>query len=205
MPPDQLSLTLKELKMDVLVDATHPFAAEATKNAIKAAETTGIKYIRFERPEIIIPRSKSIHEVHSFPDGALKAQKLTDGRILHLAGVNTLHHFVAKIDPSRIFARVLPSTYSIRECIKMGLRPENIIAMQGTFSKEFNQALMEEYHISLMVTKESGASGGTPSKIEAALGLGIPVVVVRRPEVLELNKKKVFRSLEQLLEELVPD
>jgi precorrin-6A/cobalt-precorrin-6A reductase len=199
---DGLSSTIIDLEIDVLVDATHPFAAEATINAIKSAQTTGIKYIRFERPPIKIPENDLIEKVQSFDEAALKALKLPKGRILHLAGVMTLYHLTERIDPQRIVVRVLPSAYSVEKCLQLGLPAENIIAMQGTFSKEFNQALMKEYGVSLVVTKESGATGGTPSKIQGALELEIPVVLVMRPEVLKLQEKKVFNDLDDLCREL---
>lgn len=200
---DGLTRTIINLEIHVLVDATHPFAVEATRNAIKSAQTTGIKYIRFERPPIEITENDLIEKVHSFDEAALKALKLLKGRILHLAGVMTLHHLTERIDPQRIIVRVLPSAYSVEKCLQIGLPAENIIAMQGTFSKEFNQALMKEYGVSLVVTKESGATGGTPSKIQAALELEIPVVLVMRPEISELQKEKVFNDLDDLCRDLL--
>jgi precorrin-6A/cobalt-precorrin-6A reductase len=193
--------TMEKRNIQVLIDATHPFAVEATRNAIKAAKKTKTRYIRFERPDIYIPDNKLIYEVDSFDEAALKALKLTDGRILHSAGVSTLKYIVDKIDPLRIIARVLPSIRSIKECADLGLPSNNIIAIQGTFSSELNQALMQDYDISLLITKESGETGGTPSKIQAALELGLYVVLVRRPEVPELEDEEVFTDIDQLYQE----
>ncbi len=193
---------IKTNKIDILVDATHPFAAEATRNAIKSAKITGITYIRFERSPIELPENDLIQKVHSFDEAVLKALKLSKGRILHLAGVMTLHYLTERIDPPRIVVRVLPSVYSVEKCLELGLPVENIIAMQGTFSKDFNQALMKEYGVSLVITKESGATGGTPSKIKAALELGVPVILVMRPGISELQKEKVFNDVADLFQEL---
>ena len=190
-------------RIEVLVDATHPFAADATKNAIKAADACRIKYIRFERPSIDIPENDLIYQVNSFEEAASEALKLTEGRIFHLAGAMTLQRLTEKIDPHRIVVRVLPSVYSIKKCRELGIPAANIIAMQGTFSKAFNLILMEEYDISLVLTKESGETGGTPSKIEAAMELGIPVVIVIRPHLAELENKRVFENLNKLVRYLV--
>ncbi|HMK53986.1 MAG TPA: precorrin-6A reductase [Methanobacteriaceae archaeon] len=203
LPQHELTHILIDLNIDVLVDATHPFAAEATRNAIKAARKTQTKYLRLERPPLNLPDNELIHIVRSFQEAAQLAQKITDGPILHLAGVSTLFHLINIIDKGRIVARVLPSSYSINKCLELGLSGENIIAMQGTFSIEFNQALMKEYHAGVIITKESGESGGTISKIEAALKLKIPVIVVERPEIHELKKEKVKGSVEELLMELI--
>lgn len=194
---------IQDRRIDVLVDATHPFAADATRNAIKAADASRIEYIRFERPSIAIPDDDLIYQVNSFEEASLKALELTKGRILHLAGVMTLKYLEEQIDPQKIVVRVLPSVYSVGKCREFGIPAVNIVAMQGTFSKEFNKALMKEYNISLVLTKESGEAGGTPSKIEAALELGIPVVIVMRREVRELENKRVYQDLNKLVRYLV--
>lgn len=201
-------LTLEELvdviktnEIAVLVDATHPFAAIATHNAIKSSKITGIKYLRFERPDEDFGENENIHEVTSFEEAASKASHLAgdmQGNILHLAGVSTLKHVTEKVDSDRIFARVLPSIDSIKKCLDLGLKQQNIIAMQGVFSKKFNMALFEEYNISLIITKESGETGGTRNKIEAALKQGVPVILVTRPKINEINDEDVFNDINEL-------
>jgi precorrin-6A/cobalt-precorrin-6A reductase len=216
---DEIVQILSQKSIEVLVDATHPFAAEATKNAIKASKMAGIKYLRFERPQVPLPDDDLVHEVKSFEEAASKVKRIVKRtskkaagsdvedksrtyKVLHLAGVSTLHHLTELIPPENIVARIVPSNYSLNKCFELGLTGENIIAMQGTFSKEFNEAVMKEYHASVVLTKESGETGGTPSKIDAALELGIPVVVITRPTVPELQNQMAFEDLNQVLTEL---
>ncbi len=198
--PEELIEVINANHIEVLVDATHPFAANATHNAIKSSNITEIKYLRFERPGKNFKENDLIHEVSSFEEAALKACELTEGRVLHLAGVSTLAPIIKKIDHTMLFARVLPSVDSIQKCIDMGLNQENIIAMQGIFSKEFNKALFKEYEATLIITKESGETGGTPSKISAAVELGIDVVLVTRPKVAELEKENIFTRLDEIVD-----
>jgi precorrin-6A/cobalt-precorrin-6A reductase len=199
---DEKDLTdlIKTEEIKVLVDATHPFAAAATKNAVNASKAAGIKYIRFERPEENLVEDNLIHKVFSFEEAALKVLKITEknSRVLHLAGVSTLNHITEMVENDRVFARVLPSPDSIQKCLDLGLKQKNIIAMYGTFSKNFNKALIEEYNISVIITKESGKTGGTVSKINAALESGIGVVMVIRPEVTELKNKTIFTNIDDL-------
>ncbi|MEN6574156.1 precorrin-6A reductase [Methanobacterium aggregans] len=220
---DEMVQIISQKNIEVLVDATHPFAAEATKNAIEASKIAGIKYIRFERPQIPLPEDDLIYEVRSFEEAASKVKEIAEKtlekgaekdlkdknnlnpKIMHLAGVSTIHHLTKLISPENIVARVVPSIYSLNKCFELEMTGENIMAMQGTFSKDFNKVLMEEYHASVVLTKESGETGGTPSKIDAALELGIPVVVVTRPEVPELKNEKVFGDVNQLLMEFHRD
>jgi precorrin-6A/cobalt-precorrin-6A reductase len=195
---NELIELIKKKKIEVLIDATHPFAINATKNAINASKSADINYIRFERPQMELPESNLIYKAFSFKEAALKVNELTKGRVMHLAGVSTLKPVIEKVDSNRLFARVLPSLDSIQKCLDLGLKQGNIIAMQGTFSKDFNKALMREYNISLIITKESGDTGGTPSKLDAAVELGITIVLVTRPEVLELKDNDIFVDIDKL-------
>jgi precorrin-6A/cobalt-precorrin-6A reductase len=197
---------IKTKKIDLIIDATHPFAEDGTRNAIKAANGTGIKYLRFERSSINFTENDLIYFVSSFENVASKVLEIIgcdNPRILHLAGVMTLHYLTQVLNPENIIVRVLPSVYSIKKCLDLGLPSKNIIAMQGIFSKDFNRVLMKEYDIRVIITKESGNEGGTPSKIEAALELGIPVVMVMRPIVSEIDKKTVFNNVNDLLQEII--
>ena len=197
---DELVEVIKTNDISVLIDATHPFAAIATHNAIESSNITKIKYLRFERPLEDLNENDLIHEVSSFEEAALKSEELTKGRVLHLAGVSTLKPIIEKIDSSRLFTRVLPAISSIQKCIDLGLKQENIIAMQGVFSKKFNRILFEEYNISLIITKESGETGGTLSKISAAVELGLDVVLVTRPKVAELENKISFTDIDEIVD-----
>jgi precorrin-6A/cobalt-precorrin-6A reductase len=208
--PDEMVDLIENRKIEVLIDATHPFAAEATRTAIYAAQKADIHYIRFERPYLEIEKSALIHRVDSFDEAGKLALKLSQkqdncdgsGKILHLAGVSTLKSVLKHVDTEKLFVRVLPSILSLEKCLDLGLSGENILAMQGVFSKEFNKSLMKEYGVCVIITKESGETGGVPSKIEAAQDLNVDIVLVSRPKIAELNQKIVVSSLEDLEKEL---
>jgi precorrin-6A/cobalt-precorrin-6A reductase len=209
--------------IELLIDATHPFAAAATQNAIKASNSINVPYIRFERPETELPNSDLIHPVHSFEDAAVIINEIIGqneilmeenftkrfsksfrtGKVLHLAGVNTLHYITDVVSPELIVARVLPTTYSIKKSLELGIPHGNIVAMEGTFSPKFNAILLEEFQIKVVLTKESGQSGGTISKIQAALAEGVQVVIVMRPEIDGLEKKMVFNDVDLLVGEVL--
>jgi precorrin-6A/cobalt-precorrin-6A reductase len=200
---EELADLIKQNHIDLIVDATHPFASEATLNAIKSANKTNIHYIRFERPSIKLkPYSKLVcaSDFDEAADIAINLIKnIDDGKIMHLAGVSTLPKMIKKVPGHSIIVRVLPGVYSITKCLELGIPSKNIIAMQGTFSEDFNESMMKEYDVNLVVTKESGNTGGTPSKIEAARKLDIPVVVVKRPKISELENKMIFSDIEGIV------
>ncbi len=196
---------IKEKNIETLIDATHPFAAVATETAIESCEKAGINYIRYERASTVLPESELIHNVNSFEEGAVKSKELiegTGGKLMHLAGVLNLSKITQVVGPDYVVPRVLPNVFSITKTQETGVQAENIVAMQGTYSKEFNMAIMKEYDIKAIITKESGASGGAENKINAALELGIPVVLIKRPNVEKLDNHVMVRSIEELKEVL---
>jgi precorrin-6A/cobalt-precorrin-6A reductase len=186
---------------DLLIDATHPFATNATSTAIEAAKIADVGYIRFERPTLDYSKYKNVYFVDSFEEaGTLLVSDFKGKNILHLAGVNTIEKVLKfkEIPKKNFFARVLPVKSSIEKCNSMGIVGEHIIAMQGVFSKEFNEALMKEIDAQIIITKESGDTGGVPLKIEAANELGISIILVNRPKITNLEFQTVVNDLRQL-------
>ena len=88
----------------------------------------------------------------------------------------------------------------ITACEGAGIPHRNIIAMQGPFTLELNLALMQQFHIRYLVTKDGGSAGGFAEKVQAAQSTGAQLVVLRRPpeqgqtaqEILNLCKEKML-------------
>jgi precorrin-6A/cobalt-precorrin-6A reductase len=91
--------------------------------------------------------------------------------------------------------RVLPDHNVVKKCQELGLRPKDIIAMQGPFSKEMNRLMFKTFNASVVVIKESGRAGGTETKMSAALSLKIPVVVIKRPALSWGNEVQNYEAL----------
>lgn len=192
---DKLEEVLKREEIKLLIDATHPFAKFATINAIKACHNVDVNYVRFERPPLDFDGEK-IHKTDDFEKAGVLAKDLAGkGTIFHLAGVNTLKDVMKNVLADQLIVRVLPNLISIKQCNELGISGEKIVAMQGTFSKEFNKSLLEEYNTKVIITKESGETGGVSEKIEAAQELGIDIVLVTRPKIKELEDEIVLNSV----------
>jgi len=84
---------------------------------------------------------------------------------------------------------------SVSEALKI-LPQQNIIAMYGTFSKELNKYLIKDYGCDVIITKESGGSGGFKEKVYGALEAGTKVIVVERPK---LNYPTCFDDVDELI------
>jgi precorrin-6A/cobalt-precorrin-6A reductase len=177
-----LAVLIGEQGVRLVVDATHPFATEAHRNARQAAAKCGVPYLRYARPQAPLPADPRVIACADFTTAAQEA--VARGPVLFLTtGSKTLPLFlpVARAAGCRVVARVLPEPAVIAACREAGLSPRDIVALQGPLPVELNAALFHAFGATVVVTKESGAVGGQDAKMEAALNLGIPVVVVRRP------------------------
>ncbi|MBQ9349186.1 MAG: precorrin-6A reductase, partial [Oscillibacter sp.] len=165
------------------VDATHPYAAEATKNIRAACRDAGVLYRRLLREAGDADTEKEADSGAVIVDSTAEAAAyLTDtaGNILLTNGSRELKRF-AGLDPDRLFPRILPEHDSLSACEALGIPHRNVIAMQGPFSRELNEAIIRQYTIRYLVTKDGGKPGGYPEKAEAARNTGVTLVVIRRP------------------------
>ncbi|MCP4129967.1 MAG: cobalt-precorrin-6A reductase [bacterium] len=169
---------IEEHGIKTIIDASHPFAAEVSNNAIAASKKLDIPYTRFERESVDLSRARHFN---SYDEAALYL-KSQSGNVLLTIGSKNISCF-SGITRNKVYARVLPFAQSIEECHNAGFNPDEIIAMKFPFSKEFSAALYRELDIKFLVTKESGREGGLPEKIEAAHELGIEVLVIDRPRI----------------------
>ncbi len=192
---------LKEIGATLVVDASHPFAEEAHRTAIAAANECGLPYIRYERSHQEFGDRETLTYVDTYEEAALVAAE-KKGSVMLTTGSKTLQIFTEKLicDPEvRLVARMLPRTDNMEKCAQLGVEQQNIIAMQGPFSRELNEALYRHYGTTLMITKESGGPGAVDEKVEAALSMGIQVVVIGRPK---LDYGTSFSSVDAVLTEI---
>lgn len=191
---------IKEHQLQVIVDASHPFAEEASKNASKAASQVGIPYIRYERASKIYI-NPLVTIVQNYEEAALLAAQKR-GVIMLTTGSKTLEVFTKHLlglEDTRMIARMLPRLDNLGKCQALGVEQKDIIALQGPFSKELNMALIHQYHVTLMITKESGKVGSIDEKVEAALACGIETIMIERPKVQYEN---MHTSFEEVLKDL---
>ena len=71
--------------------------------------------------------------------------------------------------------------------------------MQGPFSRELNEALIRQFQISAMVTKDGGISGGFPEKVQAARNTDIRLLVIRRPEESGDSLERILEDCEVMM------
>ena len=167
----------KELP-EFILDATHPYATEVTKNIKSAALASGISYIRVLRAE-----SQSQNAVYvETAEQAVEYLRDREGRIFLTTGSKELAAFTTLPDyRERIYARVLSLSSVVEACQRLGFEGKHLIAMQGPFSKEMNEATIRQYDCQYIVTKDSGKAGGFQEKIDAAFACGAVPIIIGRP------------------------
>jgi precorrin-6x reductase len=185
---DALALLLRERRVGAILDATHPFAQRISELAIQAAAQAHIPYVRYERPTTLLadaPVHRACAEVIRAPDMETAAQICLErgSRVFLTTGTKTLPMFHQVMACKWVMARVLPTMASLSQALQAGLPPAQILALRGPFSQPLERAILQEYRIDLLVTKDSGAAGGVDSKCAAAAALQVPVVLVSRPQV----------------------
>lgn len=165
-----------------IIDATHPYASEMSQQLITLSSDTGLPYLRYERPQAETPADA--HYCDSVEAAAQQAANLGK-RIFLATGSKDLGTFVGTpgTTPANWFVRLAPDPHYLQNAITLGIPRGQLCAMQGPFSQESNQILWQSWQIDCVVTKESGEQGGFGAKANAAKALGIPLVVITRPQV----------------------
>lgn len=186
----------------MVIDATRPFPEGISMLAKDLCRKNNIQYIRFVRDEVDLPENSLLFPVCSWEEAAQKAAELGNTIFLTTGSYN-LELFLKHpaMAGKRIVVRVLPEHRVIEAVQSLGVTSRDIVAMQGPFSKDMNRITFKMYNASVIVTKDSGRVGGTDSKISAALGLKIPVVIIKRPKLLEKDGDTV-NTYEQILEKV---
>lgn len=187
----------KEKSVDILVDASHPYALEISKNAMKACEILSVEYLRYERPSCThkFKNEEKIIEVKDYEELYNKLKNIK-GNILNTTGSRNLDKILSMNLENRIIHRVLPSVKVMHECIDKGVDVGDIIAIKGPISYELNSAFIKEYKAQAVLLKDSGIQGGTEEKLKACVNHNIYGFIIGRQT---MKYKNVFYNTEDLV------
>lgn len=196
----QIEAFIRKEKVELVIDATHPFAVLVTRNIRNACENTGTEYLRCLRRECEEAFTVETGEIvwTSTVKQAVEYLEKTEGNILIATGSKELEKYASIPNyKERCFARVLSTGKAVEDSIRLGFEGKHLIAMQGPFSEEMNLAMLRHVDAKYFVTKESGKAGGFPEKVKAAKEAGTVLVVVGRPEEEGLALEEVFDELKR--------
>lgn len=184
------AIWLEELDCRVLVNASHPSTAQKLSYLQAFCEQANIAYASLMRPETKISPSPYIYEAGEMEqairvlEDRVQVQRSKGRRatIFVTTGSHQLEILTASslMKSARLVVRVLPEGRLVQKCQDLRIPPRDIAALQGPFTKEINRALFKFYGANILLTRDSGAAGGTDTKLSAALALEMDIVLIRR-------------------------
>lgn len=171
--PEGLERYLRETATAIVIDATHPFAAQISRHAVAATDALGLPLLRLERPAWQPQPDDRWIEVDDMAGVATalthRARRiwLTTGTtdLTALSGLAEVWFLIRTIAPP---PTPLPLAYY------------DVLLARGPFDLAGERELISRYRIDAVVTKASGG-GATEPKLIAAREAGIPVIMIRRP------------------------
>ena len=182
----------------LVIDATHPYAVEATRNIRRACERAGVAYERVVRGGVENDFGIYFDDLRDLID---YVNQEIDGCILVTTGSKELGRLCGIQGFSeRCVIRFLPNEEMEEACLRLGYRKEQMVMEQGPFSIEQNCAHMRQFSVKYLITKDSGTSGGFEDKLEAARRCGVLPLILRRPveqgvTLDEIEEKLISRYL----------
>ncbi len=200
---------VQKWRVRCVLDASHPFAAVVSRSAIALAKDCEIAYLRYERAaasasnqltaQALATQDLSAQDLTAQDDeidvayvdsldDLIETDILQHQRVLFTVG----YRHLAKLAPLRktsvLFARVLPSVDAITEALSAGFSSKEIVALRPPVSLVVEAALWQQWDITCVVAKASGAAGGESVKRAIATQLGVKLVLIKRPQLTYPNQ-----------------
>ena len=184
-----LAQFIREQGIDLLLDATHPYAAQISHNAAQAARTCAIACWALRRPAWQPQAGDDWREVADWAELTQALQPFQ--RPLFTLGREPLQH-LHEIPPGQFWTLRALDVYPGNERCE-------VIGARGPFHIQGERELFERRQIDVLVSKNSGSTATEP-KLEVARERGVPVLVLKRPVLPEVDR--VFETAEQVLQGL---
>ena len=173
--PDGLAAFLVRKQISAVVDATHPFAAQISRNAVDATGRCGCPLVRLARPGW---REHPDAEAWTWVVDAAQARAAggAANRPFLTTGRQSLEAFLSWADRSVLVRVVEPPARALPPLWRL-------VRSRGPYSYGSDRQLMLDHDVDLLVTKDSGGAH-TEAKLRVARDLGVPVVVIARPAAI---------------------
>lgn len=188
---------VKENNINRIIDISHPYAFEVSKNAMEVADETNIVYYRFEREVIdLLPKKYSKFENI---ENLLKYVENLEGNILVTLGSNNVPLFRYMKNLSNLYFRILPKWDMVKRCEDNNILPKNIVAIQGPFTEAMNIAMIEQFKIKYLITKRAGDTGGEREKVSACDKTDVEIIYLDKKE---MEYRNCYSNIDELIEVL---
>ncbi|MER9054719.1 cobalt-precorrin-6A reductase [Mesorhizobium sp. M0904] len=187
-----LAAYLRQNKIDLLIDATHPYAAQISANAAEAARMTGVPIVALRRPgweavegdrwTLVDTVASAVTALGSVPRRVFLA--LGRQEVAAFEAAPRHHYLIRSVDPVEPRLAVPDAAY---------------LLARGPFHEVDERALLESRGIEVVVSKNSGGEA-TYGKIAAARALGVEVIMIRRPALPDVTSAETIESLAAMVD-----
>ncbi len=164
---------LGENAVDLVVDATHPFSPTISDHAGAACSGAGVPRLQLLRPAWTLPHGAKYLEANDLSEAAEMLPRIAR-RVFLTTGLRGLEAF-SGLDDLWFLVRLIDAPET-----PPPLANHHLISGNPPYTLEDERALLAEYDIDTLVSKQSGGLG-TEAKITAALEAGVTIVLIRRP------------------------
>ncbi|MER9939847.1 cobalt-precorrin-6A reductase [Mesorhizobium sp. M0088] len=192
---DGLADYLRKEPIDLLIDATHPYAAQISANAAQAARVAGVPILALRRPGWEPVEGDRWTEVITSGDAA-RALGLAPRRVFLALGRQEVAAFEAA--PQHHY--LVRSVDAIEP--KLAVPDASYLLARGPFREAEERALLEKQRIDVVVSKNSGGEA-TYGKIAAARALGLEVVMIQRPVLPDVPAAESVEALTMMVDHFV--
>ena len=184
-----LARYIRDEGIDLLLDATHPYAAQISQNAALAAAASNIPCWALRRPAWVAQPDDDWREVADWSE--LVEALATFQRPLFTLGREPLEH-LHEIPPEQFWTlRALDAYPGTARC--------DVIGARGPFLIDDERLLFAQRRIDVLISKNSGSSATEP-KLQVARERAVPVLILKRPTLAQVDRE--FRTVEELMEGL---
>ncbi len=166
---------LAETGITRVIDATHPFAAQMSRNAVEACAAAGVPLLALERPAWVAGPGDDWRPVPDM-EAAAAALPLAPTAVFLAIGRLELAAFAGRPEHRYLLRLVDPPE------VPLPLTQVDCVIARGPFTLEGDLALMKGRGIGLVVAKNAGGQGAR-AKLDAARALGLPVILIDRPVI----------------------
>jgi precorrin-6A/cobalt-precorrin-6A reductase len=174
----------------LIIDATHPHAAEIKKTASRCAAHKRIPYWRYAREVGTVLSHESItgsrfqtFESISAAIAHLKSVVAENERML-ITGIKHIPEFLAVFPPEQCVFRIMPGMDSMAACAQNGVPADNIIAVKAPCPAFLNRSFFKAYDIRYFVFKNSGAGSAFSANFESLSETEVTGIIIE-PEVIQ--------------------
>ena len=187
-----LARYIRDEGIDLLLDATHPYAAQISQNAALAAAASNIPCWALRRPAWVAQPDDDWREVADWSE--LVEALATFQRPLFTLGREPLEH-LHEIPPEQFWTlRALDAYPGTARC--------DVIGARGPFLIDDERLLFAQRRIDVLISKNSGSSATEP-KLQVARERAVPVLILKRPTLAQVDRE--FLTAKDVLDALAQE